>query len=187
MSSEANIKRGLSENEPLLIFSDASADPKLRAGFGAYLAIAQTELDILDDRTDAGTGILRGRLRIRKFTAIPPTQLEIETVLWALQEVTAQAGSLTGAITLYTDSQSIINLPRRRARLEKTGFTGAASKTLNHAGLYRAFYRMHDRLEFKLVKLKGHGKRADKTRLDRVFAQVDQAARKALREYRAGL
>lgn len=187
MSNEANKKRGLSENEQLLIFTDASADPKLKAGFGAYLAIARTELDVLDDMTDAATDILRGKLKIKKFTAVAPTQLEIETVLWALQEVLAQAGSLPGGITLYTDSQSIINLPRRRTRLEKTGFTGATGKALNHAALYRAFYRLHDRLGFKPVKLKGHGKRADKTQLDRVFAQVDQAARKALREYRAGL
>lgn len=170
----------------LLIFSDASADSKLRVGFGAYLAITETGLDLIDDLQDNGPAdSLTGRLKIKKFTATAPTQLEIETVLWALRETMAQASAPAGGIILYTDSQSIINLPRRRAALEKSGFISAATgKALPHAVLYRAFYQLHDRLGFTLVKLKGHARRADKTRLDRVFSRVDKASRQALREYR---
>lgn len=182
MSGETNRKRGSSENEQLLIFTDASVDPELKAGFGAYLAITESELDM-----DDGTDTLRGKLKIKPFTAAQPTQLEIETVLWALRDVMTQPDSPAGAITLYTDSQSIINLPRRRSRLEQSGFTAASGKALNHAALYRAFYQLHDRAGFRLVKLKGHGKRAGKTQLDRVFSLVDQAARRALREYRASV
>jgi ribonuclease HI len=168
---------GVSGNAPLLIFSDASVDPKLQTGFGAYLAFAESELDSMADADS-----LHRKLKIKQFKATSPTPLEIETLLWALQDVMPQA---PGNITLFTDSQSIIELPRRRIRLEQSGFSGAASgKTLKHAELYRAFYQLQDRLAFKLVKLKGHSKRADKTRLDRVFAYVDKASRKALREYR---
>jgi ribonuclease HI len=168
-------------NKQVLIFTDASVDLKLQAGFGAYLAIAESELELIDGKED----LLHSRLKTRQFRATSPTQLEIETVLWALQEVIPEPPASAADIILFTDSQSIIDLPRRRTRLERSGFTGAASgKVLKNAGLYRAFYELQDRLIFKPVKLKGHRKGADKTPLDRVFSCVDKAARKALREYR---
>ena len=164
----------------LLLFSDASVDSKLETGFGAYLAVAESELDLVGDMTEAG--ILRSKLKTRQFRAASPTPLEIETALWALQDVMPHA---PGKITLYTDSQAIVNLARRRAKLEQSGFTGAGSgKILKHTALYRAFYQAQDRLGFELVKLKGHRKRTDQTRLDRIFSYVDRASRKALREYR---
>jgi ribonuclease HI len=175
----------------LLIFSDASVDSKLQTGFGAYLAVVGTRPDIIDGMADAGpradvvADIPHSNLKIKRFTATTPSQLEIKTVLWALQEVMLQSSAVANNIILFTDSQSIIELPRRRTKLEQTGFRGASTgHILKHADLYRAFYRLQDQLAFKLVKLKGHRKSADKTPLDRVFAQVDRAARKALREYR---
>jgi ribonuclease HI len=171
-------KDAASGNEQILIFTDASVDSKLGVGFGAYLAIAETELELIDGKKDS----LNSKLKLKQFTATSPTQLEIATVLWALQDVMPQP---PGDIILFTDSQSIIDLPRRRTRLERSGFTGAATgKVLKHAELYRAFYHAQDRLAFKPVKLKGHSKSADKTHLDRIFSCVDKATRKALREYR---
>jgi ribonuclease HI len=184
MSSEANKKRSLSGNEQVLIFSDVSVDPKLKTGCGAYLAITEPELDIIEGMENSGgPDLVNSKLRIKQFEATSSTQLEIETILWALQELIQQQSipALINNITLYTDSQGIIDLPRRRAALEQSAFISAAGRALNHAGLYRAFYQLQDQLGFKLVKLKGHSKRADKTRLDRVFAYVDKAARKALR------
>lgn len=170
-------------NEQTLIFSDVSVDPKLKTGFGAYLAITATELDSIDDiESGGGAELLNSRLRVKQFTATSSTQLEIETILWALQEVKQEHPATASNITLYTDSQGVIQLPRRRAALEQSGFiSGATGTALKHAGLYRAFYRLQDQLGFKLAKLKGHGKSANKTRLDRIFSCVDQAARKALR------
>lgn len=173
-------------SEQLLIFSDASVDSKLQTGFGAYLAIPESELHSFDDM-EAAADIPQGKIEIKRFTASSPTQLEIATVLWAVQDVMPRASASAGNIILFTDSQSIIDLPRRRTRLERSGFIGKTSgKALKNADLYRAFYQLQDRLAFKLVKLKGHRKLADKTRLDRVFACVDKAARQALREYRTG-
>lgn len=173
----------------ILIFSDVSVDPKLKIGFGAYLAITaltETGDDIADNLKSIEA--LNSKLRIKQFEATSSTQLEIETLLWALQETLQQQPNQQWApannITLYTDSQGIIELPRRRAGLEQSGFISAAGKVLNHAGLYRAFYQLHDQLGFKLSKLKGHSKGADKTALDRIFAYVDKAARKALRAYK---
>jgi ribonuclease HI len=170
----------------LLIFTDASVDSKLQTGFGACLILAARELHSLDGMEDSPDSAQdKLKILIKRFAAASPTRLEIETVLWALQEVATQASAAAGDIILFTDSQGIIDLPRRRARLERSGFaSNATGKALKNADLYRAFYALQDRLAFKLVKLKGHRKLADKTRLDRIFSCVDKAARKALRVYR---
>lgn len=165
-----------------LLFSDASVDPQLRTGFGAYLTI-----------TDTGAGIvsvtettLKDKIKVKQFASTSSTQLEIETILWALQELTRQqsVSALVTNITVYTDSQGIVELPRRRTALELAGFTSiGGNKPLKHAGLYRAFYQLQDKLGFELTKLKGHGKRNDKSRLEEIFSYVDRATRKALRAH----
>jgi ribonuclease HI len=166
----------------LLLFTDASVDSRLHTGFGAYLAIAEPELDAMAGMSDVAR--LRAELKIQQFATRSSTQLEIQNVLWALQELMARQPATANRIILYTDSQAIIDLPRRRKGLEQSGFTSAAGKPLNHAVLYQAFYKLHDSLGFELAKLKGHSPRADKTQLDRVFAVIDKAVRQALREYR---
>lgn len=165
-----------------LVFSDASVDPRIKTGFGAYLAITETEANTIGDAKN----IFQERLKVKQFASTSSTQLEIETILWALRELTRRQspGVLANNITVYTDSQGIIGLPRRKTALEQSGFAGAGkNKLLNHAGLYRAFYQLQDELGFELGKLKGHSKRDDKSRLDEIFSYVDRAARKALREH----
>lgn len=165
-----------------LVFSDASVDPQLKTGFGAYLAITETDAGIVGVTENT----LKGKIKTKQFASTSSTQLEIETILWALQELIRQqpSSALVNNVTVYTDSQGIVDLPRRRTALEQSDFTGAGkNKGLSHAGLYRAFYQLHDELGFKLTKLKGHSKRADKSRYDAIFSYVDQASRKALREH----
>lgn len=166
----------------MLVFSDVSVNPQLKTGFGAYLVITDTEVNTIADAENK----LKKKLKVKQFTSTSSTQLEIETILWALQELTRQqpASGLANNVTVYTDSQGIIELPRRRRELEKSGFIGTnKNRILKHAGLYRAFYGLHDELGFKLTKLKGHSKRDDKTRHDEIFSYVDRAAREALRIY----
>ena len=164
-----------------LVFSDVSVDPRLKTGFGAYLAITESGLDMIGIAENA----IVEMVKVRQFASTSSTQLEIETILWALQELTRSppADIPVNNITVYTDSQDMINLPRRRIGLEQSGFTTAKNKALKHAALYRAFYRLHDELGFELAKLKGHGNRDDKSWLDEIFSCVDRTARKALRAY----
>lgn len=157
-----------------LVFSDVSVDPRLKTGFGAYLAITESDLGMIGVAENA----IVEMIKVRQFLSTSSTQLEIETLLWALRDISVSN------ITVYTDSQGIVDLPRRRTALEQSGFTTAGkNRVLNHAALYRAFYRLHDELGFELAKLKGHGKRDDKSRLDEIFSYVDRTARKALRAY----
>jgi ribonuclease HI len=64
-----------------ILFTDASADSKSKAGFGVYLLIMENELDSIQ-ADEIGRKIL-----LKKFDSTTSTKLEIETLLWALEEL----------------------------------------------------------------------------------------------------
>jgi ribonuclease HI len=137
----------------MLIFSDASADPQLKTGFGAYLVITDADMNtILTENT------LKEKLKVKQFSSTSSTQLEIETILCALQDLTLQqpASALINKVTVYTDSQGVIELPKRRTALELSDFAGRGNKRLKQDRLYQTFYRMQDNIRFELKKLRGH-------------------------------
>jgi hypothetical protein len=54
------------------------------------------------------------------------------------------------------DSQNIIALLRRRARLEQNHYFSSKNKRLNHYELYQEFYRWNTMLNCRFVKVAGH-------------------------------
>ena len=121
---------------------------------------------------------LKTCVKVRRFEPTSSTKLELQTLLWALGEIQAMGRK----VTVYTDSQNILGLPARRARLEKNGFRTKKNNRLKHDALYRAFYRVMDQLDCKLIKVRGHQVSKQKDDMDRLFTLVDRASRKALRE-----
>ena len=146
----------------LMLFTDGSAHPTSRIGYGAYLAISDLNADV-------------PCVQLKCFEDTSSSQLEIETLLWALRETQPQT------VTLYTDSQNIIGLPARRERMEKQEYRSKSGALLNHAELYQEFFSLTDPLETTLVKVKGHRRSHQKTPIDRLFTLVDRASRPALR------
>ncbi|WP_372847320.1 ribonuclease HI [Pontiella sp.] len=144
---------------PLILFTDGSVHPPSRVGYGAYLAVT--------DLTAAPDDLL-SRVCIKSFEDTSSSQLEVETLLWALREIQPTAG-----VIVYTDSQNMIGLPARRERLE--------CKPHNHAALYHDFFAATDQFDCTFVKVKGHRKADRKTETDRLFTLVDRASRRALR------
>jgi len=146
----------------LLLFTDGSAHPTSQIGYGAYLALSDLNADI-------------PCVQLKRFEDTSSSQLEIETLLWALRATQPQT------VTLYTDSQNIIGLPDRRERLENQGYRSKSGALLNHAELYQEFFALTDPLETTLVKVKGHRRSHQKSQIDRLFTLVDRASRQALR------
>ena len=146
-----------------LLFTDASVDPRLGVGFGAYLYLLYDNLSVVPD------------IQVKHFVATSSTKLELQTLLWALDQISVDK------ITVYTDSQNIVSLPQRRDKLEKAEYLTKSAKPLKNHLLYKEFFRCYDARQLQLVKLKGH--MAQKDELGKIFAQVDKASRKALREY----
>jgi ribonuclease HI len=61
----------------LLLFTDGSVHPMSRVGYGAYLAV---------DDMDADVQSLEPFVHVKRFENTSSTQLEMETLLWALRE-----------------------------------------------------------------------------------------------------
>ena len=152
----------------ILLFTDGSVDTESGVGCGAYLALSDDE--------PAGED-LQKQVTTRRFENTSSVRLELETLLWALDEI---AGN-NDRIIVYTDSQNIIALPGRRVKLEKNNYLSKKGRLLNHHDLYREFFKRMDELDCELVKVTGHQPVRQKDRIHRLFALVDKASRKALR------
>ena len=163
------------------LFTDVSLNPTLKLGFGAYLAIPSSFLEIPPGR------IMRSELvkqiRLRRFEVTSSTKLEVQTLLWALEDFQKESsGSMSGILDVYSDSQCVTGLLRRRSQLELNGFCSkGTSRTLNHAHLYCKFYELHDTLGFEIIKVVGHSRSCSHDSIHRIFSFVDKEARKALK------
>jgi len=153
---------------PLMLFTDASVHPASRIGYGAYLVVA--------DPT-AAPDALKAHVQLKRFEQTSSTNLELQTLIWALREIQPQSH----AVTLYTDSQNIIGLPGRRERLEQQDYCSKQKVRHRHADLYQTFFSLTDQFDCTLVKVNGHRVSCQKSPIDRLFTLVDRASRQALR------
>ena len=144
------------------LFTDGSVNPQKKLGFGAYLTVSD------DGKTSD--------VKLKKFHQTSSTQLEVETLLWALEDI-----SVESTLTIYTDCQNILGLASRREGFEKNDYHTKTGKLLKHAELYKKFFVVTDRVDCEFVKVKGHKKSHLKDEIDRLFTLVDKASRDALR------
>ena len=155
--------------DELLLFTDGSVNTQSNIGYGAYLALSEHGLSL---------DTLRKRVKVKRFEHTSSTKLELQTLLWALNDIQA----LGRKVTLYTDSQNILGLQGRRERLEQNDYRSKKNKRLSNYELYQELYRTIDHLDCELVKVRGHQVSNQKNDINRLFTLVDRAARKALRE-----
>ena len=155
--------------DELMLFTDGSVNTQSNTGYGAYLAVSERGLS-LDS--------LRTRVKVRRFEDTSSTKLELQTLLWALNDIQA----LGRKVILYTDSQNILGLQGRREQFEQNDYRSKKNKRLSNYELYQEFYRMIDHLDCELVKVRGHQVSNQKDDISKLFTLVDRAARKALRE-----
>ena len=164
----------------LALFTDVSLNPQKRSGFGGYLLIPCDSLQTSPDKISRTE--ISAEIKTRKFTETSSTKLEIQTVLWALDDYRATIGNQTGCLRIFTDSQCVAGLLGRRAGLESRAYVaGRSGKTLANAALYKSFYAVHDELEFELTKVVGHSSAASHSTIERIFSYVDKEVRRALK------
>lgn len=155
--------------QKIFLFTDGSVNPQSGVGVGAYLFVEELELTSLE---------LQKKIKTKKFYDTSSTSLELETLLWALN----QEGLKKFKIIIFTDCQNIITLEDRREKLEKKDYHNARMKKIKNHLLYKSFFARMDSLDCELVKLKGHKKESKKSEIDKIFTLVDKASRRALRE-----
>lgn len=153
----------------LMLFTDSSVNPKTKIGYGAYLSVSDEKLSF---------DLLKTRVKLKRFEHTSSTKLELQTVLWALNDIQAKGRR----VVVFSDSQNIMGLQGRRERFEKNDYRSKNNRRINNYKLYQKFYRMTDLLNCEFVKVRGHKVSNQKDDMDRFFTIVDRASRKALRE-----
>lgn len=154
------------------IFIDGSVNNQLKFGYGAYLVVSELVISL---RSPENT------VKVRRFEQTNSTRLELQTLLWALDETNVLANDHGLALTVYTDSQNIIGLPGRRTRLEESNYFSSKNNQLNNYELYQEFYRLNSSLTCEFVKVIGHQPSSKKYEIDKLFSLVDQASRRSMR------
>ena len=152
----------------LRLFTDGSVNPKANVGYGAFLAVSPEEL-----YTDS----LKTRVKVKRFVQTSSTRLELQTLVWAFTMIRG----FEGRVVVFTDSQNIIGLHKRRVRLEKQEYRSKKNKLIKNHELYQEFFRIVDELDCEFIKVRGHKVSHEKNHIDYFFALVDKASRKALR------
>jgi len=165
------------------LFADASLNPLQGIGIGAYLVVPAALL------TNVSRILKQSELfeqpALRRFEGTSSTALEVQTVLWALSEHHRIAAvSVPAKLRVYTDSQCIAGLLKRRSGLTARNFGRRRSDLpLQNAALYRRFYELRDELDFEVTKVNGHARRDSRNAVQEVFSYLDRYVRKALRRW----
>jgi len=151
------------------LFCDGSVNPQKKIGFASYFIYTQN--DTIE--------LAKDNIKTKKFENTSSTKLELEGLLWALDDE-----KLIGEnITIYTDCQNILGLGQRREKLESNNYKTTTGKILKNHTLYKQFYEKMDTLNCTFVKVKGHKPSQDKDNIDKLFTLADKASRNSLREY----
>lgn len=140
------------------LFTDSSVNPQEKIGFGSFLVV-QNENILFEN--------LKESIKTKEFENTSSTKLELETLLWALEEIKNNENCI---IEVYTDCQNIIGLKNRREKLE-----------IANNELYKEFFEKIDKMNLVFIKVKGHKKSSLKDEIDTIFNLVDKASRRALR------
>jgi ribonuclease HI len=164
----------------IALFTDVSLNPKLKLGVGAYLVVPTSFLKVSPHSLEISE--LAERLVVRRFEGTSSTTLEVRTVLWAIEDYRNEL-KVSGLrlLHVYSDSQCVVGLLRRRPGLEVKGFhCKRTNRLLKNASLYRKFYEFYDKLGFEVIKVAGHSRSCSYDTVHRVFSFVDKKVRKAL-------
>jgi len=158
----------------LILFTDGSVDAKTRIGFGAYLAIDSMESSLAD---------LKSKVKVKQFENTSSTTLELQTLLWAMDDAFLLRTEKVMRVAVYSDSQNTLGLLARRSSLEERKYFSSNGKPLNNTELYKQFFKAMDQCDCQIIKVDGHKSRHSKNDIDRIFTLVDKASRFALREF----
>ena len=163
------------------LFTDVSLNPMLKLGVGCYLLVPDSFLEVPPqniERTEVAQGLI-----LRRFEAASSSELEVLTALWAFEDCRDKLkASSPLKLRLYTDSQCIAGLLKRRTGLEANRFLSRKTNLLlKNAFLYRKFYEFHDELGFEVTKVKGHTRSCSRDTVHSIFSLIDRESRKTLK------
>jgi len=157
------------------LFTDSSVNPQLKIAFAAFLKVTDEKVSLEE---------IKKEIKIKRFENTSSTKLELQTFLWAIEEINLNTSFL---IEVYTDCQNIIGLPNRKEKIQSLNYHSSSGKLLNNSELYKDFFKLLEKYNCEFIKVKGHKKNSLKDEIDDIFNLVDKASRNALREELANL
>jgi len=159
-----------SKQNKRFLFFDGSLDPKSKIGFGAFLFLDENQINQHEIE------YLKSKIQIIKFNNTSSSALELQILISILNSEFFQE-----KLIVYSDSQTVVNLPSRRKKINERKKEG--KKALNLDEYYQKFFKLLDQKQFQLIKIKGHKKKSEKNSLDLIFSLVDKASRASLRNF----
>jgi ribonuclease HI len=85
--------------------------------------------------------------------------------------------SLVSPVEVYSDSQYVVELPRRRDKLISTAYITKAGKKIVNSDLLEIFFRKLQNLDVKFIKVKAHQQNGDP-----LNEEADQLVRELVRK-----
>ena len=157
------------------LFTDSSVNPQLKIGFAAFLKVTDEKVSLEE---------IKKEIKIKRFENTSSTKLELQTFLWAIEEINLNTSFL---IEVYTDCQNIIGLPNRKEKIQSLNYHSSSGKLLNNSELYKDFFKLLEKYNCEFIKVKKKKKNSLKDEIYDIFNLVDKASRNALREELANL
>lgn len=119
---------------------------------------------------------------ILKDTGSNVTQhaMELKAVIESLKFIQSTFQNVFG-IEIYTDSDYVLGLPRRRERLENNSYQSKKGKEIKNRDLILQFYDCLDRFEIKMIRVEGHAKKGH-SKITDYHREVDKLSRKLVRQ-----
>lgn len=153
----------------MYLLTDCSVSHQAGFGIGGYLFLQN-----VDRSVDCS---LLENIRLKRFEGATSSELELRTLLWALDERKRAARKAM----VFTDSRNIVGLPGRRERLEKANFQNGSGERWKLGELYQQFFQLLDDYAFDVFKVKGHTRKSERSEIERLFSFLDRSVRKELR------
>jgi ribonuclease HI len=154
----------------IYIYSDASFSKPSGTGIIGFACIAGED-------THLKTFLTTDDIQIEKIKETNNIRCEIKSAIHAIE-----SRKQSDRVILFTDCESIVNLPTRRQKLEKMQFKNKRGQILKNADLYVKFFSLMDKFHIEIRWIKGHTPEAGQDHIHKNFSVVDQAVRKKLRE-----
>jgi ribonuclease HI len=164
--------------QPINIFVDGSYNQDNKVGVIGFLILNENESFQPD-----GKQILEVSTVFERNN----TRVELRACIAAMEFVLVQSKNQQpeqNHVHLYTDCQTVVNLPARRQRLIRASFLSQRSKRpLHNADLYQEFYFHYDRLLPEIHWVRGHTTSSNRNHVQRQFRHIDKLVRKQLRTH----
>ena len=150
-------------NSEIKIYTDGSCHTQLKIGGWAAIIFYENEKILLK-------GVAENTNHNR---------MELIAVIEAIKHAKTIITS-SDKIVLYSDSQYVVNIPKRMVRLKQNNFTTKKGISIRNIELIKELINLIQSSDIKFVKVKAHLKKSE---IENPNREVDKISRKIVRDF----